>query len=199
MFGNTSKSTSQLSETPAAGNVQVLGTTSPGSDLEVASAKAPAQTRPQPPARDYPILESIDGDGLVLIGKNTQLVGEISNCSRVEIQGALEGTVVAETVVVREGGMIKGHMRTTNADIQGIVEGEIVVDGLLDVKSTGQVTGDITYGQFSVQVGGVVAGQFSGRASEARADDQAVAAVASTPAIDGPPNGGIYGGALTQQ
>jgi cytoskeletal protein CcmA (bactofilin family) len=198
MFGNTSKSTSQLSEAPAVGNVQVLETTPLGSDLEVASTKAPAQARLQPPARDYPILESIDGDGLVLIGKNTQLVGEISNCSRVEIQGALEGTVVAETVVVREGGMIKGHMRTTNADIQGIVEGEIVVDGLLDVKSTGQVTGDITYGQFSVQVGGVVAGQFSGRPAEQGADYEPVAEVATSPDPGSIPNGDGYGGPHTQ-
>lgn len=111
---------------------------------------------------------------------------------------ALEGTVVAETVVVREGGMIKGHMRTTNADIQGIVEGEVVVDGLLDVKSTGQVTGDITYGQFSVQVGGVVAGQFNGLSGDARSAYVPVAEIVTPPDPDNIPNGDGYDGSHTQ-
>ena len=166
MFGSTSKSLSQSLDAAAGGNGKMSEGVALDRVVDTQAGQERLPVRSQAPVKDYPVLESVDGDGLVLIGKNTRLVGEISNCSRVEIQGALEGTVVAETVVVREGGTIKGQMRTTNADVQGVVDGEVSVAGLLDVKSTGQVTGDITYGQFSVQVGGVVAGNFSGRTSE---------------------------------
>ena len=145
----------------ASGELQLMRPVSPSREVRVSSDRAQADMQPQALTKDYSVLESVDGDGLVLIGKNTRLVGEITNCSKVEIQGALEGTLVAESVVVREGGMVKGTVRTTNAAVQGIIDGEIAVTGLLDVKSTGQVTGDVSYGQFSVQVRGHISGQLN--------------------------------------
>ena len=39
---------------------------------------------------------------------STHIVGEISNCSKIEISGYLEGNIVAREVIVREGGCLKG-------------------------------------------------------------------------------------------
>lgn len=162
VFDHRDKSSAESSEASISGEFRTIKPVSSGSDVSVVSGQALAE--PQAPLliKDYAVLESVDGDGLVLIGKNTRLVGEITNCSKVEIQGALDGTLIAESLVVREGGTVNGHITTTNATVFGTVDGEVVVDGLLDVKSTGKVTGDIIYGQFSVEIGGYISGQLNG-------------------------------------
>lgn len=66
-------------------------------------SETPLQPNGQKLDRDYSVLETVEGDGLVLIGKGTTVVGEIANCSKVEIQGHLEGSLIADSVVVREG------------------------------------------------------------------------------------------------
>lgn len=107
---------------------------------------------------DFSVLESVDGDGMVLIGKGTTVVGEVGNCSKVEIQGHLEGSIVADRVIIREGGSIKGGMHAGHAEVCGVVDGEVLVEELLDVRSTGRVIGEIAYGKLAVEVGGDIAG-----------------------------------------
>lgn len=108
------------------------------------------------------ILDGKNGDGLVIIGKGTSMVGEINNCSRLEIEGSLEGHVVADSVVVRAGGRLKGSVRTERAEVHGTIEGQVSVQEHLDIRSTGQVTGELAYGKLSVAPGGYIAGSIEG-------------------------------------
>jgi cytoskeletal protein CcmA (bactofilin family) len=98
------------------------------------------------------------GDGLVVVGKGASIVGEITNCSQVEIAGALEGKVVAEAVIVRAGGCLKGHVCSQRAEVHGTIEGQVQVEDHLDIRSTGQVSGELAYGKLSVASGGRLAG-----------------------------------------
>lgn len=98
------------------------------------------------------------GDGIVVVGKGANIVGEITNCSQVEIAGALEGKVVAEAVIVRAGGCLKGHVHSERAEVHGTLEGEVQVEDHLDIRSTGQVSGELAYGKLSVASGGRLAG-----------------------------------------
>ena len=43
-------------------------------------------------------LEDKNGEGFVVIGKGTHVVGEISNCLKIEISGYLEGSLMAGEV-----------------------------------------------------------------------------------------------------
>lgn len=112
--------------------------------------------------RSYSVLEGIEGDGTVLIGKGTRIVGEISNCTNVEVQGELEGNLVADRVTIRQGGTITGNVKTTSAEVHGTIAGEIEVEGLLDVHSTGRVDGNLAYGQIAIAAGGEVSGNIFG-------------------------------------
>ena len=112
--------------------------------------------------RSYSVLEGIEGDGTVLIGKGTRIVGEISNCSNVEVQGELEGNLITKSVTIREGGVIAGNVRANEATVHGTVSGEIEVEGLLDIHSTGRVDGSLAYGQIAVAAGGEVSGNIFG-------------------------------------
>lgn len=98
------------------------------------------------------------GDRIVVVGKGTNIVGEISNCSQVEIEGALEGNVIAEAVIIRASGRLKGRVNSDRVEVHGTIEGEVQVKEHLDIRSTGQVSGELSYGKLTVASGGCLAG-----------------------------------------
>ena len=104
-------------------------------------------------------LEDKNGEGFVIIGKGTHIVGEIGNCSKIEISGYFEGSVAALEVIVREGGCLKGHVQSERAEVHGTIEGEVHVQEHLDIRSTGEAGGELTYGMLSVAPGGKLGGK----------------------------------------
>ncbi len=118
------------------------------------------------------LLEDKNGDGLVVIGKGTHIVGEISNCSKIEISGYLEGGVMAREVIVREGGYLKGHVQSKRVEVHGTIEGGVQVEEHLDIRSTGQASGELVYGKLSVAPGGRLAGNIQSH-SQLEAQDAA--------------------------
>jgi len=119
----------------------------PSADDQVAPCDAEASQLAEP-----------NEDGRVVVGKGAKIVGEISNCSQVEIAGELEGNAVAEVVIIRAGGRLKGGVNAKRAEVHGTMEGEIQVEEHLDIRSTGQVSGELTYGRLSIADGGQLEG-----------------------------------------
>jgi cytoskeletal protein CcmA (bactofilin family) len=132
---------------------------------------ATAQVMPPPPrprtsaGKAESALAGIGGDGIILIGKGTRVIGEISDCTTVEIQGVVEGKLLANSVVIREGGGFKGSLQVDQAEIHGVMEGNAVVNDLLDIRSTGTVAADLAYGRLSVEAGGQMTGNILARIS----------------------------------
>ena len=112
--------------------------------------------------------------------KSTSVVGEISNCSRVEIEGSLEGNITAETVVIRANGRVKGSIQSKRAEIHGTIEGQVHVQDQLEIRSTGQVSGELAYGKLYVEAGGHLDGSIQ---SYSQLGDQTVPTEPSGPGI----------------
>jgi cytoskeletal protein CcmA (bactofilin family) len=93
-------------------------------------------------------------------------VGEITDCAKLEIQGEVEGTVIADSLIVRESGVVKGELQVTTAEIHGQVRGRLDVRDGLDVRGTGRVEGDLSYGRLAVAMGGHISGQISSEHTE---------------------------------
>ena len=113
----------------------------------------------QPEERTPPQAIAPNNDGHVVVGKGAFIVGEITNCSQVEIAGALEGKVTAEAVIIRASGCLKGTVRSERAEVHGIIEGQVQGEQHLDIRSTGDVSGELSYGTLSVASGGRLAGR----------------------------------------
>ena len=92
-------------------------------------------------------------DGWVVIGKGTRVHGKIGDCKRLDVHGVLEADVIADLLVVREGGGIKGTVQSDNAQIHGVFEGTLVVHNHLEIESTGNVAGDVSYRTLAIQAG----------------------------------------------
>lgn len=92
-------------------------------------------------------------DGVVIIGRGTRVTGKIGDCRMLDVHGILEADVVTDFLVVQEGGGIKGIVQSTSARVHGVIEGTLVVSNHLDIQSTGQVTGDVSYRTLAIQAG----------------------------------------------
>ncbi|MGO4683804.1 cadherin-like domain-containing protein [Hyphomicrobium sp. 2TAF46] len=95
-----------------------------------------------------------DNRGVLIIGEGAVLKGEVKDGRKVEIWGYVEGKVSASEVLVQEGGQLFGTVNSSTAEIRGQVQGDVRVQQLIQIKSTGHAAGKIKYGRLSMEEGG---------------------------------------------
>lgn len=95
-----------------------------------------------------------DNRGVLIIGEDTVLKGEVKSGQRVEIWGYVEGGVTAAEVVIQEGGKLFGNVHAETAEVHGTMQGDVRVQQLIRIRSTGHAVGKIKYGRLAMEEGG---------------------------------------------
>ncbi|HZW78356.1 MAG TPA: polymer-forming cytoskeletal protein [Flavobacteriaceae bacterium] len=91
------------------------------------------------------------------INEGTIVKGDISSEGFFRIDGYIEGNIQTPSkVVLGKSGMIIGSLRCENADIEGKVDGTIEASGILTLRATARIEGEITVGKLAVEPGAVV-------------------------------------------
>ena len=100
--------------------------------------------------------EAVAESGVLVITEDTVIRGvrELRNCRQLEVFGYLEGDVAAKSVLVHKNGRVFGKLKSDNAEIHGTLQGEVVVRNLIDIRSSGNVSGNVRYGKLALEVGG---------------------------------------------
>ncbi len=89
-----------------------------------------------------------------IVAKNTSVVGDISSDGDFRVDGKIEGTIkTSGRVVIGQEGNVTGTIDCTNADIEGTFSGKLIVDQTLSLKSTANISGEVTLGKLSVEPG----------------------------------------------
>lgn len=89
-----------------------------------------------------------------IIAKNTSLVGDINSDGDFRVDGKIEGTIkTSGRVVIGKDGIVIGTIDCTHADIEGSFSGKLIVDQVLSLKSTANISGEVTLGKLSVEPG----------------------------------------------
>lgn len=89
-----------------------------------------------------------------VISKNTSIKGDIISEGDFRVEGNVEGTIqTSGRVVIGNSGSVKGKVTCNNADIDGKFSGELLVNNLLTLKSTAQISGDVVISKLSVEPG----------------------------------------------
>ena len=103
---------------------------------------------------------AIDGpDRLNVIVEGSKIIGDFIAESNVRIDGEIQGNVTSSSkVVVGQTGLIKGNLMCCDGDIEGRVEGTLKLEGLLTLRSSANVTGEISTAKIQIEEGA----QFSG-------------------------------------
>lgn len=89
-----------------------------------------------------------------ILQPDIELKGHITGAKHLVVNGRVEGTVEGGKVVVGPTGQVTGTLRADNAEISGTVEGETRIKHLIQIRSTGTVSGDVEYGQLAMEPGG---------------------------------------------
>jgi len=94
--------------------------------------------------------------GVLVITEDTVIRGvrELRNCRQLEVFGYLEGDVAAKSVLVHKNGRLFGKLKSDTAEIHGTLQGEVIVKNLIDIRSSGNVSGNVRYGKLALEVGG---------------------------------------------
>ncbi|HNV81458.1 MAG: polymer-forming cytoskeletal protein [Tenuifilaceae bacterium] len=100
-----------------------------------------------------------NSNNINLIGFGTEIHGDIKCNGDLRIDGVLFGNISAKgKIVIGETGKIKGEVTSKNADVSGFIDGKIIVNELLSLKSTARVVGDMTTSRLAIEPGS----QFTG-------------------------------------
>ena len=105
------------------------------------------------------------------IGNGVTITGSIKADNEVTIQGTLDGDVDCHCLIVSKSGNIKGKIKTETMTIEGKSDGEITVNDLLQIKSTGSVSGKVFYGKIQVEDGGKLIGEINYRDKENKQEE----------------------------
>ena len=97
-----------------------------------------------------------DNQGVLIVTEDTVIRGvtEMRNCRQLEVHGYVEGDVSARNVLVHKTGRLFGTVKTDTAEIHGTVQGDVVVKNLIDIRSSGNVSGNVKYGRLALEMGG---------------------------------------------
>ena len=99
----------------------------------------------------------------LLIGESVIITGTVKAENEVTIQGSIDGDVDCHSVLVTKTGNIKGKLNAENIKVEGKVEGEININGLLHIHSSGSVNGKVFYGNIQIEEGGKLLGEINQR------------------------------------
>ena len=98
------------------------------------------------------------------IGSGTVIKGDIISNEAIRIDGTLEGSLISKgKLVIGATGIIEGEVSCQNADVWGIINGQITVSELLSLKSSAKLNGDIITNKLSIEPGAAFTGSCSMR------------------------------------
>jgi cytoskeletal protein CcmA (bactofilin family) len=96
----------------------------------------------------------IETNTINLLGAGTEIVGNITSGSDIRIDGSLSGNLKTKgKVVIGETGSVLGEIHCKNADVDGSIEGKIVVAELLSLKAPSNIKGDIKAKKLAIEPG----------------------------------------------
>ena len=116
------------------------------------------QSKPEPEVKKVK-----DSSSSLMIGEGVTITGTIKADNEVNIHGIIDGDIDCNSVTINESGNVKGKVKTEIMTVEGKVEGEVNINSILHIKSKGNVTGKIFYGEIEIEEGGKLSGEINHR------------------------------------
>ena len=89
-----------------------------------------------------------------MISQGTKIVGNISSDSDFRVEGNIEGELkTSGKVVVGKSGVINGSLIGENADFEGSFSGKLNLSGMLTLRSSAYIEGEVEISKLSVEPG----------------------------------------------
>ncbi len=95
------------------------------------------------------------------VGTNSHFKGDIRSKGTIRIDGTVEGNIEADWLVLGEKANIKGDVSARGVIVGGRIEGNMNAREILEIRSKGQIIGDISTLKLVVAEGGMLVGRTS--------------------------------------
>jgi len=99
-----------------------------------------------------------NSEGALFIGAGVELKGDVDVPGAASVDGKFEGTLKAKTLIVGQTGHVSGQISVEHAEIRGTVDDHLVVKNRLVLRSSGTISGSISYSKIMVEEGGALTG-----------------------------------------
>ncbi|MDT8415265.1 MAG: polymer-forming cytoskeletal protein [Flavobacteriaceae bacterium] len=91
------------------------------------------------------------------ISESSKITGDFVSEGDIRIDGKLEGTIkTSGKLVIGKAGFVKGKVECANADFEGKFSGDLLVNGLLSLKPSASVSGELIVGKLAVEPGAAI-------------------------------------------
>jgi cytoskeletal protein CcmA (bactofilin family) len=95
-----------------------------------------------------------------LIGTGTMIEGNIVSNGDIRIDGSLKGNLSTKgKVIVGDTGKISGEVICKNFEVEGSVDGKVMVTELLSLRAKSKILGDISTSKLAIEPGAVFTGK----------------------------------------
>jgi cytoskeletal protein CcmA (bactofilin family) len=127
------------------------------------------------------------------IGRSLIIKGEVSGAESLYIDGRIEGTIniPEHRITIGRNGAVTADINAREVVIMGKVNGNVICNDRLDIRSEGAVTGDVITPRISVEDGAHLRGSVQVQASEQKNKQaqaqQAKPVEAPKPMVNEPP------------
>lgn len=97
-----------------------------------------------------------------IFGKGLIIRGEVAGEGDVQVQGQVEGKItLTGTVVIEEGARVQADISAAEIVVAGVVRGNLMASGKVELSPTGHLIGDIRSKALIVREGAAVSGTIS--------------------------------------
>ena len=105
------------------------------------------------------------------VGSNARIKGEMTVEGTLRLDGAIEGALNADCVILSEKAIVKGDIAAQKIVIAGTVEGNLRARELVEIQSKGKVLGGVFTQKLSVIEGGEINGKIEMKMKESQIID----------------------------
>ncbi len=99
-----------------------------------------------------------NSEGIIFIGAGVEFKGEMTVPGCASVDGKFEGVLKAKSLIVGQTGHVSGQISVETAEIRGSVDDHLVVQSRLVLRSSGSISGSVSYSKIMVEEGGELAG-----------------------------------------
>ena len=95
-----------------------------------------------------------------MIGVGTTIEGSITSSENIRFDGNLIGNLNTKgKVFIGQTGRVTGEIRCKNCEVEGMIDGKVVVEELLSLRSMSKLYGEIKTGKLAIEPGATFTGK----------------------------------------
>ena len=87
-----------------------------------------------------------------IISSDMKIRGKITASGGLVLLGSVTGDIKCNSLSIQETGILKGNVDAETVDVAGKLDGQILAE-IVSIKSSGQVHGDVSYENISIEEG----------------------------------------------